>query len=159
MDLERFRELDKLRKFVGGCLLSVGTEYIDIEFSSSDCVRIIKSMFPNLSEEDMILWVVAERNKMDISTVKRQYLIFSKNHSKSNSSNHIYSSKTWTSKVFGIKKSKLAKGIRTQSELDNERLTEIVDAIVRYRNEAFAVPIEWIEEYNAIIERVRNNPK
>lgn len=50
------------------------------------------------------------------------------------------------------------KGIRTQSELDNERLTEIVDAIVRYRNEAFAVPIEWIKEYNAIIERVRNNP-
>lgn len=51
------------------------------------------------------------------------------------------------------------KGIRTQSELDNERLTEIVDAIVRYRNDALAVPIEWIEEYNAIIERVRNNPK
>ncbi|MDM1497118.1 hypothetical protein HX089_16575 [Myroides odoratimimus] len=51
------------------------------------------------------------------------------------------------------------KGIRTQSELDNERLTEIVDAIIRYRNEVFALPIEWIEEYNAIIERVRNNPK
>lgn len=51
------------------------------------------------------------------------------------------------------------KSIRTQSELDNERLTEIVDAIVRYRKSEMAIPLEWVEEYNTIIERIRNNPK
>lgn len=50
-------------------------------------------------------------------------------------------------------------GIRTQNELDNERLTEIVDAIVRYRKAEMAVPTEWIQEYNTIIERIKNNPK
>lgn len=51
------------------------------------------------------------------------------------------------------------KTIRTQLALDNERLTEIVDAIVRYRKSEMAVPTEWIEEYNTIIERIKNNPK
>lgn len=51
------------------------------------------------------------------------------------------------------------KRIRTQDELDNERLTEIVDAIVRYRKSEMAVPTEWIQEYNTIIERIKNNPK
>ncbi|WP_413512207.1 hypothetical protein [Myroides odoratus] len=51
------------------------------------------------------------------------------------------------------------KPIRTQSELDNERLTEIVDAIVRHRKSEMAVPTEWIQEYNTIIERIKNNPK
>ncbi|MGS4345069.1 hypothetical protein ACKUSY_05555 [Myroides odoratus] len=50
-------------------------------------------------------------------------------------------------------------GIRTQNELYNERLTEIVDAIVRYRKSEMAVPTEWIQEYNTIIERIKNNPK
>ncbi|MDR2223537.1 MAG: hypothetical protein LBE34_12535 [Flavobacteriaceae bacterium] len=48
------------------------------------------------------------------------------------------------------------KPIRTQSELDSERLTEIVDAVVRYRKAEMAVPTEWIEEYNIIIERIKN---
>ncbi|QQU05579.1 hypothetical protein [Myroides odoratus] len=51
------------------------------------------------------------------------------------------------------------KRIRTQDELDNERLTEIVDAIVRYRKSEMAVPTEWIQEYNTIIERIKNNTK
>lgn len=54
---------------------------------------------------------------------------------------------------------KKPKPIRTQDELDNERLTEIVDAIVRYRKTELAVPTEWIQEYNTIIERIKNNPK
>lgn len=147
-----------LAKFVGGHILIDPSE-IKICFDSDDSMTVRKSSYPYLSEEDMILMLFAEKKFMDIDTVRRQYLVFSKNYSKSNFSKHISSSKTWSSKVFGVKKTKLAKGIRTQSELDNERLTEIVDAIVRYRNDALAVPIEWIEEYNAIIERVRNNPK
>lgn len=51
------------------------------------------------------------------------------------------------------------KGIRTKSELDNDRLTEIVCAIVRYRKAEMAIPTEWIEEYNAIIEQKKNNHK
>lgn len=42
-------------------------------------------------------------------------------------------------------------GIRSQIELDNERLTEIVDAIVRYRKAKMAIPTDWIMEYNKII--------
>lgn len=46
-----------------------------------------------------------------------------------------------------------------QEELDNERLTEIVDAIVRYRKSEMAIPTDWIQEYNTIVERLKNNPK
>ncbi len=58
-----------------------------------------------------------------------------------------------------LNKANIPKTIRAQSELDNERLTEIVDAIVRYRKSEMAVPTEWIQEYNTIIERIKNNPK
>lgn len=47
-------------------------------------------------------------------------------------------------------------GIKDQEDLDNERLTEIVDAIVRYRKAEMAIPTQWIEEYNTIIERIKN---
>lgn len=51
---------------------------------------------------------------------------------------------------------KKPKPIRSQSELYNERLDEIVNAITRYKEHKMAIPEEWIKEYNMIIEIIRN---
>ncbi|WP_430611452.1 hypothetical protein [Flavobacterium sp. JP2137] len=48
------------------------------------------------------------------------------------------------------------KPIRSQAEIDDERLTEIVETIVEYSKSKMAIPPDWIKEYNEILERVNN---
>lgn len=47
-------------------------------------------------------------------------------------------------------------GIKPQKLHDEERLLEIISAIDRYMKEVLAIPSEWIEEHNEIVERIRN---
>ncbi|MCP1996674.1 hypothetical protein [Flavobacterium sp. HSC-61S13] len=48
------------------------------------------------------------------------------------------------------------KPIRSQAEIDDERLTEIVETIVKYSKSKMAIPPDWITEYNEILERSNN---
>jgi hypothetical protein len=43
-------------------------------------------------------------------------------------------------------------GLRPKWASDKERLNEVRSAIVRYYDAELKIPIEWIEEYNQLID-------
>ena len=45
-------------------------------------------------------------------------------------------------------------GITPRWLLDEERATEIEEAIVRYNKADYSIPIEWIQELNEVYERL-----
>ena len=46
-------------------------------------------------------------------------------------------------------------GIKPRHIVDSERINEIGEAICRYLNEDYAIPLEWIEEYNELVGRIK----
>lgn len=52
---------------------------------------------------------------------------------------------------------KLPIGLTPRYIVTEDRLTEVRDAIFRYINAGLCLPPEWIEEYNELVERVKNN--
>ena len=46
-------------------------------------------------------------------------------------------------------------GLRPKRVSDKERLNEVRDAIVRYYDAELKIPIEWIEEYNELIDSTK----
>lgn len=41
------------------------------------------------------------------------------------------------------------------SIVDSERINEIGEAICRYLNEDYIIPLEWVEEYNELVGRIK----
>ncbi len=46
-------------------------------------------------------------------------------------------------------------GLRPKWVSDKERLNEVRSAIVRYYDAELKIPIEWIEEYNELIDSTK----
>jgi len=46
-------------------------------------------------------------------------------------------------------------GLRPKWVIDKERLNEVRSAIVRYYDAELKIPIEWIEEYNELIDSTK----
>jgi hypothetical protein len=46
-------------------------------------------------------------------------------------------------------------GLRPKWVSDKERLNEVRSAIVRYYDAELKIPIEWIEEYNQLIDSTK----
>ena len=46
-------------------------------------------------------------------------------------------------------------GLRPKRVSDKERLNEVRGAIVRYYDAELKIPIEWIEEYNELIDSAK----
>ena len=46
-------------------------------------------------------------------------------------------------------------GLRPKLVSDKERLNEVRSAIVRYYDAELKIPIEWIEEYNQLIDSTK----
>lgn len=46
-------------------------------------------------------------------------------------------------------------GIVPRKIWEDKRLEEIKSAILRYIDSRHAIPLEWVEEYNELIERLR----
>ena len=46
-------------------------------------------------------------------------------------------------------------GLRPKRVSDKERLNEVRGAIVRYYDAELKIPIEWIEEYNELIDSTK----
>ena len=46
-------------------------------------------------------------------------------------------------------------GLRPKWVSDKERLNEVRSAIVRYYDAELKIPIEWIEEYNQLIDSIK----
>ena len=46
-------------------------------------------------------------------------------------------------------------GLRPKWIIDKERLNEVRSAIVRYYDAELKIPIEWIEEYNQLIDSTK----
>ena len=44
-------------------------------------------------------------------------------------------------------------GLKPRFLVNEKRLYEVREAIVRYYNAEWQIPIEWIEEYNDLIEK------
>jgi hypothetical protein len=55
------------------------------------------------------------------------------------------------------KQTKPPLGLMPHSVFLLRRLEEIFQAIERYYEESMQIPIEWIEEYNLLIEMYKNN--
>jgi hypothetical protein len=48
-------------------------------------------------------------------------------------------------------------GLRPRFLAEESRLIEVWEAISRYLQAGYPLPIEWIEEYNELAERTRNH--
>lgn len=50
-------------------------------------------------------------------------------------------------------------GVRPRYIADEQRKEELISAILRYQDHPLnmCIPVEWIEEYNEIVERQNNN--
>ena len=46
-------------------------------------------------------------------------------------------------------------GLRPKWVSDKERLNEVRDAIVRYYDAELKIPVEWIKEYNELIDSAK----
>ena len=46
-------------------------------------------------------------------------------------------------------------GLRPKWVSDKERLNEVRDAIVRYYDAELNIPVEWIKEYNELIDSAK----
>ncbi len=46
-------------------------------------------------------------------------------------------------------------GLRPKWVSDKERLNEVRSAIVRYYDAELKIPIEWVEEYNQLIDSTK----
>ena len=46
-------------------------------------------------------------------------------------------------------------GLRPKWVSDKERLNEVRSAIVRYYDAEWKIPVEWIEEYNELIDSTK----
>jgi len=46
-------------------------------------------------------------------------------------------------------------GLRPRRESDKERLNEVRSAIVRYYDAELKIPVEWLEEYNELIDSTK----
>ena len=42
---------------------------------------------------------------------------------------------------------------------DKERFAEVCEAISRYYNEEYVIPISWVEEYNELVIKIKNHDK
>ena len=46
-------------------------------------------------------------------------------------------------------------GVKPRHLHDTERIDEIGEAILRYLSEDYAIPLEWVEEYNELVGRLK----
>lgn len=50
-------------------------------------------------------------------------------------------------------------GIKPRFILDEERVVEIREAMIRFTNNHQAIPLDWIEEYNELVGRINEREK
>lgn len=50
-------------------------------------------------------------------------------------------------------------GLRPRKIVAELRIKEITEAMIRYANDNYIIPPEWITEYNELVEYLKENPK